>query len=205
MHQSRRRLLASGVGGLSLLLSVGARAASTGEGQASAAVTSETGVVGAGGRANDGRHDFDFYFGRWDVRVRRLREAFVGSDEWIEYDATDESRSIIGGLGCIDEFITDHNGGLVGMALRLFDPETRLWSVYWASSRSGRLDAPVVGRFKDGIGEFIGKDVHEGRPMLVRNLWRDIEKNSVRWEQAASLDDGKTWETNCVMLMRRRA
>lgn len=154
---------------------------------------------------NDGRQDFDFYFGRWDVRVRRLARLLSGCADWIEYEADDESRPIIAGLGCIDHFETAFDGGRVGMALRLFNPQTRLWSIYWSDSRSGVLDAPVVGRFEGGVGVFEGCDQFEGRPILVRNTWRDITADSVRWEQAFSADEGRSWEDNCIMEMRRRA
>ena len=30
----------------------------------------------------DGRHDFDFFHGRWTVENRRLRERFADSDRW---------------------------------------------------------------------------------------------------------------------------
>jgi hypothetical protein len=152
---------------------------------------------------NDGRHDFDFYFGRWAVRVQRLTTVLAGCDEWVEYDATDESEPILDGLGCLDRFETAWDGGRIGMALRLFDPQTKQWSIYWADSRGGVLDAPVVGAFSDGVGTFVGHDQHAGRPILVRNVWRDITPMSVRWEQALSADDGSTWEANCVMGMTR--
>jgi len=33
------------------------------------------------------------------------------------------------------------------MSLRLFNPKTRLWSIYWANSEMVVLDVPQVGRF----------------------------------------------------------
>jgi hypothetical protein len=50
--------------------------------------------------------------------------------------------------------------------------------------------------FADGVGDFIGPDVHEGTPVLVRYRWSDITATSARWAQALSVDDGRTWETN---------
>ena len=144
--------------------------------------------------------DFDFLFGSWHVRNLRLRERLVGSNDWEEFDATSVARPLLDGLGNEDEFRTDHDGGMIGMSFRFFDPKTRLWSIYWADSRRcGRLDPPVVGSFADGIGMFEGIDTLEGKPIRVRFVWSEIETAEPRWEQAFSADGGQTWETNWIM------
>lgn len=33
-------------------------------------------------RLRDGQHDFDFNFGTWKTRIRRLRHPLTGSSEW---------------------------------------------------------------------------------------------------------------------------
>lgn len=147
----------------------------------------------------DGRHDFDFYHGRWQVRNERLR----GSDEWETFEALQECRPVLGGLGNLDDFVTDWGDGFRGMTLRLFDPQTRQWSIYWAGNRSGVLEPPVVGRFDDGVGVFFGDDRHQGQPVRVRFLWSDITARSAHWQQAFSIDDGRSWETNWHMYMTR--
>ncbi|MEZ4359187.1 MAG: hypothetical protein R3B48_03330 [Kofleriaceae bacterium] len=91
------------------------------------------------------------------------------------------------------------------MTLRLFAPETRTWKLYWASDRDGVLQPPVEGRFVDGVGTFLGDDVHDGTPVLVRFVWSHITATSARWEQAMSIDRGGTWEVNWRMHMTRVA
>ena len=152
---------------------------------------------------DDGRHDFDFYYGDWLIRNERLRERLVGSEDWETFDATQTCAPILGGLGNIDDFHTDWSGGFIGMTLRLFDPKTKKWSIYWASNRGGVLEPPVVGAFEDGVGTFYGRDQHKGTPVLARFIWSDISRDSARWQQAFSTDEGKTWETNWVMHMTR--
>lgn len=151
----------------------------------------------------DGRHDFDFFHGRWQLRNERLRQRLVGSDDWEIFASTQECRPILGGLGNIDDFLTDWGGGFIGMSLRLFDPQTQQWSIYWSSNRTGTLDPPVVGKFENGVGTFYGRDEHEGRPVLARFIWSEITTTSALWQQALSVDDGKTWETNWYMRMTR--
>lgn len=149
---------------------------------------------------DDGRNDFDFWMGTWQVRNRCLRERLAGADEWVEFDATVTARALAGVLGNEDEFRTDHDGGFVGMSFRFFDPETKTWSIYWADSRRpGKLDPPVYGSFAGERGSFQGADTLAGKPILMRFDWSNVTTPTPRWEQSFSADGGKSWETNWVM------
>lgn len=156
---------------------------------------------------HDAAHDFDFYFGRWHIHNERLEQRLAGSTRWQHFEAEQECRPILGGIGNIDEFVSDQFGRtrFVGMTLRLFDRDTRQWSIYWASNRKSGLEPPVVGAFAGGIGRFEGDDLHEGVPVRVRFIWSDIGPDRAHWEQAFSADGGKTWETNWRMRMTRLA
>ncbi|HSE13018.1 MAG TPA: hypothetical protein VLB69_10325 [Rudaea sp.] len=156
---------------------------------------------------HDGAGDFDFYFGRWRIHNERLRQRLAGCDDWQHFEAEQECRPILGGVGNIDEFVSDDFGPtrFVGMSLRLFDRDTQRWSIYWASNRKSGLEPPVVGRFVDGVGHFEGDDLHDGIPVRVRFVWSDIGPDRAHWQQAFSADGGKTWETNWRMRMTRLA
>ena len=93
--------------------------------------------------------------------------------------------------------------GWSGFTLRLFDADAQTWSLFWVSSRRNVIDPPVVGRFVDGRGEFLGDDSYEGRPIRVRYIWSAITQTSARWEQAFSVDGDRTWETNWIMELTR--
>jgi hypothetical protein len=151
----------------------------------------------------NGRRDFDFYFGRWKIHNERLRERLIGSNDWEKFEAVQECTPILGGVGNVDNFETDWNGGFRGMTLRLFNLDTRQWSIYWASNRSGVLEPPVVGGFINGVGEFYGRDQHKGIPVIARFIWSGIGPTNATWAQAFSIDEGKTWETNWIMRMTR--
>ncbi|KQZ59292.1 hypothetical protein ASD53_06930 [Lysobacter sp. Root559] len=158
--------------------------------------------------ANDGRHDFDFFHGRWTIRNERLRERLAGSTDWEVFEASQRCEPILGGLGNVDDFVSDWGRPgsaekFLGMTLRLFNPETRQWSLYWAGNHDGVLEPPVVGAFKDGVVTFVGAAEHEGRPVLAKFTWDQISANAAHWHQAFSADGGKTWETNWHMWMRR--
>jgi hypothetical protein len=131
-----------------------------------------------------------------------LRSRLAGSNDWEEFTARGTCRPILGGSGNIDDFVPlDGNGwvGFEGGSLRLFEPATGRWSIYWFDNVIYRLLPPVHGTFEQGVGEFFGADEHNGQPVQVRFRWSGITPTSARWEQAFSGDGGETWETNWVM------
>lgn len=151
------------------------------------------------------QHDFDFLFGHWQVRNRRLRERLAGSDDWEEFDARVECRPVLGGLGNCETFETGWRDGYRGLALRLFDAAKQHWSIWWSSAGSGTLDAPVVGGFEGEVGSFYGPEMHGDRVVLSRYRWTRIDADHATWDQAWSTDAGATWEDNWTMQFARVA
>ncbi len=148
---------------------------------------------------HDGSKDFDFFVGTWMGHNRRLRERLKGSTSWEEFEGKVVDRPILGGVGNMDEVTFERESGPVhGLTLRLYDPGSGQWRLYWADSRTGMLQAPEVGSFQDGHGEFYCQEPFEGRMILSRFIWSVLTKDTCRWEQAFSEDGGKTWETNWV-------
>ena len=155
----------------------------------------------------DGRRDFDFLAGNWRVTNRTLRTAPGKPAEWVEFESRVESRLVLGGLGNVDTYYAPDAPGrglYYGLALRLFDPSTGLWRIWWASTAdAGRLDPPLAGLFTGGEGHFEGDDHVGGHAIKVRFKWSEITPTSARWEQSFSFDDGKSFETNWVMQFHR--
>lgn len=151
--------------------------------------------------------DFDFFIGSWTVKHRRLKQRLVGSDDWQEFDGTCRCWSLLGGLANINERVANRPDGVSsGLGLRAFDPKTRTWADWNLGAKDPhRIDPPIVGTFKDGVGTFLSDDTHEGTPIVVRGLFSHITPRSAQWEQAFSTDRGKTWETNWVMRYTRVA
>jgi len=150
------------------------------------------------------KSDFDFYEGRWKIHNRKLKDRLCGSDEWLEFEADQEMQIILLGLGNTDNFITEFdNEPFEGRTIRLFDPKTKLWSMYWTDNISATLQPPTVGSFEGAVGKFYCKDMYQGQKIIVEFLWDKTDPENPVWSQAFSNDNGISWETNWYMYMKR--
>jgi len=150
-------------------------------------------------KKRDGQRDFDFEIGTWRTRLKRRLHPLTGSSTWVEYTGTSVVRKIWGGRANLIELdVTGPAGRIEGLSLRLYNPETRQWSLNYANSRSGTMTEPVFGEFVDGRGEFFGVESLNGRIVLVRFIISEITPTSCHFEQSFSDDGGKTWEVNWI-------
>jgi len=166
---------------------------------------SQTSIADAGHQADtrrDGQHDFDFEIGTWKIHLSRLQDRLAGSKTWIPFDGTSVTRKVWDGRANLEEFETDSpTGHIEGLTLRVYNPQTLQWSIYWANSKDPALGQPIqpmVGEFKDGRGEFYDQELWKGRSVYVRFIWSKITPTSAHFEQSYSDDGGKTWEVNWI-------
>ncbi len=154
--------------------------------------------------AHDGRHDFDFEFGDWTMRLSRRMKPLTGSNTWVQYQGSSIVRKVWNGAANLGEIELDGPGGHIeGLTLRVYNPEAKQWSVHFANSASGVLGEAMVGGFRDGRGEFYDRETYDGRAIFVRFVFSDITPASFKFEQAFSDDGGKTWEANWVSTFTR--
>ena len=146
------------------------------------------------------KNDFDFFEGQWKLRNRKLKTRLNNCTEWIEFESTQKMYQVLNGLGNIDNFLATFDGvPFEGMSVRLFNPKTRLWTIYWADSVEGVLQPGVQGSFENDIAHFFTKDIFEGKNILLVFRWDIRDKENPVWSQAFSTDNGKTWEWNWYM------
>jgi hypothetical protein len=147
----------------------------------------------------DGQHDFDPLIGQWKFHVKRIPHPLIGSNEWEELEGTGACYKIWDGRAQMDTIELDGpSGHIEGLTLRTYDPQSHQWRLYWANSKSGKLDPPQVGEFKNGRGEFFAQDTIDGKTILIRYVWTKLATNSPHFEQSFSDDGGKTWEVNWI-------
>jgi len=148
----------------------------------------------------DGQHDFDFEMGSWKIHLKRLLHPLTGSTAWVEFEGTSVTRKVWDGRADLEEFETDSPAGghIEGLTLRLYNPQSHQWSLYWANSKDGVIVPPQIGQFKNGRGEFFGQDTLNGKAIFVRFVWSNTTTDSPHFEQSFSEDGGKTWEVNWI-------
>ncbi|HEY2545356.1 MAG TPA: hypothetical protein VGI46_04765 [Candidatus Acidoferrum sp.] len=156
----------------------------------------------------DGQHHFDFLEGSWKFHLKRLKQRLVGSNEWVEFDGTTLCRKLLDGRAEVEEMnvdSTDKHTHIQGLALRLYNPQSHQWSIYWVNAADGVLEpTPMVGQFINGRGEFYNQQVYDGRAVYARFVWSAVTTNSPHFEQSFSTDGGKTWEVNWITEQTKR-
>lgn len=184
---SRRALLTAG----GMLAATGAFAKS--HSAQAANVTTEPGARG-----------FDFLHGRWNVVHRKLKERLAGNNEWFEFPGTLDVAPILGGLGNFDDnVLRDPKGVYQASSLRLFNPNSKQWSIWWFDARLPSVEPPVVGGFEGRKGTFHADDVFKNQPIRVRTTYEPLTPDHAQWTQAFSPRDTEQWEVNWIMDFKR--
>jgi hypothetical protein len=148
---------------------------------------------------HDGQRDFDWEIGTWKTHLKRLVHPLTGSTTWVEYDGTTVVSKVWNGKANLVELQASGPAGHIeGLSLRLYDPDSRQWSLNFSNSAVGTLTPPVYGEFKNGRGEFYGQDTLNDRAIFVQFIIHCAKQNSCHFEQAFSGDGGKAWEINWI-------
>jgi hypothetical protein len=130
---------------------------------------------------------------------------------WDEFPATLSLRKALLGFANVESYAA--NSSVVspvrrdlkgedyeGMALRLFDPVAKLWTIYWISSNAPVMDThPVVGSFDGDIGRFYARHPHPEADRIVLYQWDKRDSQRPIWSQAISINEGTDWEWNWFM------
>ena len=94
--------------------------------------------------------------------------------------------------------MTGPAGRIEGLSLRLYNPDSRQWSLNFSNSASGTLATPMIGGFKEGRGEFHDQETLNGRAIFVRFVITCSNADTCHFEQAFSQDGGRNWEVNWI-------
>ncbi len=147
----------------------------------------------------DGQHDFDPLIGAWKYHLKKLVNPLTGSTTWTEFDGTGVCYKIWDGRAQLDTIEVDSpTGHIEGLTLRTYNPQSHQWRLYWANSKTGIIDPPQIGEFKNGRGEFYAQDILNGKSIIIRFVWTNMNTSTPHFEQSFSNDGGKTWEVNWI-------
>ncbi|MGC2107910.1 MAG: hypothetical protein WA655_00240 [Candidatus Korobacteraceae bacterium] len=147
---------------------------------------------------HDGQHDFDPLLGSWKFHLKRRLNPLTGSNKWVDFEGTGTCRKVWDGAELEQVVFEAPDNRIEGLTLRLYNPQSHQWSLSWSNRKTGTLDPPQIGEFKDGVGEFFAQDRINGKVILIRFRWTNLTTNSPHFEQSFSDDGGKTWEVNWI-------
>ena len=88
-----------------------------------------------------------------------------------------------------------------GTTVRFYDAKVKEWRIVWIPPLSGNVITLKGGAVGDRI-VLLGRDVNGS---MLRWSFNDIQADSFLWRGETSSDGGKTWRTEQVMRLRRRA
>lgn len=138
---------------------------------------------------------FDFWVGTWDL-------------EWTDAKGVKQtgSNTITKTLsGCVIEENFDGGGTpqYLGKSYSVYEQNWGKWKQTWVDNTGAYLD--FSGEMKDGkmilSREFITR---QGKKVMQRMIFYNIQKNSIEWVWERSDDDGKTWNVNWKLNYKRR-
>jgi hypothetical protein len=163
-------------------------------GDAEDATSSGTGTVDE----QPGQRDFEPLLGRWSFHLKVRLKPLTGSNQWIDYAGPGDCTPLWHGRAQLDTINLEGPKHIEGLTVRLFNPKTHEWRLYWANSRDGLVVVPQIGQFNAGHGEFYAQDVLDDKSILVKFDWSAMMSKSPHFEQSFSNDGGKTWEVNWI-------
>jgi hypothetical protein len=152
----------------------------------------------------NGAHDLDFLSGRWSARISHILNPFADGQRVVELEGIIAVSKVWNGHGWLEQIDADgpgvHWGGL---ALFLYNSKGRQWSQSFVNGQSGVWAAPMIGDFQNGRGEFYSQDSYDGRTVLVRGVWSNIEPTSHTYTESLSDDGGATWRPGLIVSWSR--
>lgn len=133
----------------------------------------------------------DFWIGDWDLSW--------GDDG----GGTNRIDRAAGGRVILESF-EGHgpNGTLHGISVSVREGDAGPWRQTWVDSSGSYLD--LVGVDVDGRIAFQRSAMLDGREILQRMVWLDVEADGFRWEWQRSEDAGASWTPAWVIRYRRR-
>lgn len=82
-----------------------------------------------------------------------------------------------------------------------FDGATKKWKQTWVDNTGSCLD--FVGGTDGGNRVFAREAERQGRKIRQRMIFRDVQRDSLKWLWQRSDDEGKSWSTQWEIAYRR--
>jgi tetratricopeptide (TPR) repeat protein len=125
---------------------------------------------------------FDFFVGEWDAFNPQGRK-----------DGTSVIQRIANGCGILENWKSAIGGE--GKSINFYDPQAGKWFEYWIGANG--LPLRYSGIYKDGAIRYEGEPfTQNGKNIITRLTFFNVDANTVRQLAERSDDDGKSWTVN---------
>jgi hypothetical protein len=125
-------------------------------------------------KERDGQHDFDFEIGGWRTHLSRLLHPLAGSTTWTEYEGSTVVRKVWDGRANLVELQADGPAGhIAALSLRLYNPQSRQWSLDFANSKSGVLGSP-----RSASSRMVAVNSSIKNPSTAERSWFDLRSRT---------------------------
>ena len=130
---------------------------------------------------------FDFWVGNWELT-------------WVDANGnegagTNVIEKTLDGIVIQENFraLSGAYAGMKGTSLSVYNPQTQIWKQAWADNQGSYFD--FTGITEDGRRIFQTEEIElpDGRLIIQRMRFYDIEDESLTWDWESSFDGGETW------------
>jgi hypothetical protein len=122
---------------------------------------------------------FDFWIGDWEYTSEGKR-------------GINRVSKILDGCVILEQFGDGSPNTLTGHSVSTFDRPTRQWKQTWVDNTGSYLD--FSGAMEGGKMVFTREATADGKKILQRMVWFNIEQDRFSWSWDRSDDGGKTWK-----------
>ena len=128
---------------------------------------------------------FDFWVGNWKAEWQ--------NKDGSKSEGSNTIKKILG--GCVVEENFNGNPGipLEGKSFSVYNSRSKMWQQTWVDNQGGYLD--FTGKYENGK-MILSREatLKDGKSILQRMVYYNIEKSKFDWDWEISRDKGKTWE-----------
>lgn len=92
--------------------------------------------------------------------------------------------------------LTGAYAGMKGTSLSVYNPQTKTWKQAWADNQGSYFDFTGVVENGQRIFQTEEQTLADGRTLIQRMRFYDIEQDTLTWDWESSFDGGVTWTLN---------
>lgn len=80
-----------------------------------------------------------------------------------------------------------------GTSISVYNPQTQVWKQAWADNQGGYFDFTGITKNGQRIFQTDERNLSDGRKIIQRMRFYDIEEESLTWDWESSFDGGESW------------